>query len=111
MTITSGQTATVADCSAWVNPMPGARDKPFQKIGDTEFRVVFDLFLIKKLYNGIIFKLSSYDKDFLGNIRSDFSEGVLVYDTLSSILPAEKAIKIPLASIQQLTLPTNFSNF
>ncbi|RZM26943.1 MAG: hypothetical protein EOO88_15140 [Pedobacter sp.] len=35
------------------------RDRPLQKAGN-EYRVVFDLFLIKKLYNGIIFKLSDY---------------------------------------------------
>jgi hypothetical protein len=70
------------------------RNRPFQRINEKEFRVIFDLFLIKKLYNGIIFKLSSYDRDFLGNIRGDFSEGVLVYDTLNNILSAENSVKI-----------------
>lgn len=62
------------------------RNKPFQKLNDQEYRITFELFLIKKIYNGLIFKLSSYDKRFLGNIRDDFSEGVLVYETLSFIL-------------------------
>lgn len=65
------------------------RNKPFQKISNEEYRVIFELFLIKKIYNGLIFKLSSYDKNFLGNIRDDFSEGVLLYETLSFILGNE----------------------
>lgn len=62
------------------------RNKPFQKLSNEEYRIIFELFLIKKIYNGLIFKLSSYDKDFLGNIRDDFSEGVLLYETLKFIL-------------------------
>ena len=68
------------------------RDKPFQKLENGEYRVIFDLFLIKKLYNGLIFKLSDYSnkdekliKGFLGKIRDEFSEAVLVYDTLTKI--------------------------
>ncbi len=66
------------------------RNKPFQKLENGEYRVIFDLFLVKKLYNGLIFKLSDYSnkdetliKGFLGKIRGEFSEEVLVYDTLS----------------------------
>lgn len=62
------------------------RNKPFQKISDEEYRVIFELFLLKKIYNGVIFKLSSYDKNFLGRIRNDFSEGVLLYETLKLVL-------------------------
>ncbi len=68
------------------------RSKPFQKIAEGQYRVVFDLFLIKKIYNGLIFKFSSYDKDFLGHIREDFSEGVLVYETLKCVLNSESAV-------------------
>lgn len=62
------------------------RNKPFQKLTSDEYRIIFELFLIKKIYNGLIFKLSSYDKNFIGNIRDDFSEGILVYETLNFIL-------------------------
>lgn len=70
------------------------RNSPFQQISETQYRVIFDLFLIKKLYNGTIFKLSSYDKNFLSDIRTDFSEGVLVYDTLNTVLPNKDTVKI-----------------
>ncbi len=68
------------------------RDKPLQKLPD-EYRVVFDLFLIKKLYNGNIFKLSGYVNidptlfkgSLFGGIRDDFSEGVLLYQTMKAI--------------------------
>lgn len=70
------------------------RNKPFHKIAEGEYRVIFELFLIKKLYNGLIFKLSSYDENFLGDIRDDFSEGVLVYETLTAILNSCDSIMI-----------------
>lgn len=70
------------------------RNKPFYKIDEGQYRVIFELFLIKKLYNGLIFKLSSYDETFLGKIREDFSEGVLVYETLNAILALKHSIII-----------------
>ena len=70
------------------------RSKPFHRISETQYRVIFGLFLIKKLYNGLIFKLASYDRNFLGNIRNDFSEGVLVYETLEYVLGEAGAVKI-----------------
>jgi hypothetical protein len=70
------------------------RNSPFQKISDTQYRVIFDLFLIKKLYNGTVFKLSRYDKAFYSDIRSDFSEGVLVYDILKAVLPENNTVKL-----------------
>lgn len=77
------------------------RDKPLQKL-PTEYRVVFDLFLIKKLYNGIIFKLSNYVNNnhslfkgpLFGAIRNDFSEGVLLYNTMDAVLSNVEAVKI-----------------
>jgi hypothetical protein len=75
------------------------RDKPFQKLETGEYRIVFDLFLVKKLYNGVIFKLSDYSnkdetliKGFLGKIRDNFSEAVLVYDTLSKVFQPTGAV-------------------
>ena len=72
------------------------RDKPLQKLPN-EYRVTFDLFLIKKLYNGIVFKLSGYVNDnpalftgpLFGAIRDDFSEGVLVYKTMDYVFTHE----------------------
>jgi hypothetical protein len=77
------------------------RDKPLQKLPD-EYRVVFDLFLIKKLYNGLVFKLSGYVNSdptlfkgpLFGSIRDDFSEGVLLYNTMDAILNQPNAIKL-----------------
>lgn len=80
------------------------RNKPFQKIADEEFRVIFELFLVKKLYNGLVFKLSSYDKNFLSNIRNDFSEEVLLYDTLNSIFDSTQLVKIPGTKFKELQL-------
>lgn len=77
------------------------RDKPFQKLPE-EYRIVFDLFLVKKLYNGIIFKLASYvnaDKslfayDFFGSVRIDFSEEVLVYTTFDAVFRKTGALVV-----------------
>jgi hypothetical protein len=69
------------------------RSAPFQKIDEGHYRVIFDLFLIKKVYNGLYFELSAmarkdktlFAKDFTGSIRNEFSEAVLVYDVLNEI--------------------------
>lgn len=44
------------------------------------------MYIVAKVYTGLTFKLSSLADNFLSNIRYDFSEGVLVYDILRSIL-------------------------
>ena len=77
------------------------RDRPLQAVAD-EYRVVFELFLVKKLYNGILFKLSDYvnknknllNGSFFGEIRNDFSEGVLLYNTMTEIFRARKGVAI-----------------
>lgn len=77
------------------------RDRPLQR-ADNLYRVVFELFLIKKLYNGIVFKLSGYVNDkpellrgpFLGEIRNDFSEEVLVYNVFGSIFMQPHIIRL-----------------
>lgn len=77
------------------------RDKPLQKLPD-EYRIIFDFFLIKKMYNGIIFKLSSYVKanpdlfkgQLFGAIRDQFTEAVLLYDTMSAVFSNAKAISV-----------------
>jgi hypothetical protein len=84
------------------------RNKPFQKVGENEYRVIFELFLLKKIYNGLVFKLSSYDKNFLGDMRKDFSEGVLVYETLTSILDSSDSILIPGDNFKNLEREPDF---
>jgi hypothetical protein len=92
-------TLSDAEASTDQNDYLPLRDKPFQKLDGGEYRIVFDLFLVKKLYNGIIFKLSDYSnkddkliKGFLGKIRDDFSEAVLVYDTLAKVFHPTGAV-------------------
>lgn len=76
------------------NDFLALRNTPFYLVQEDSYRVIFDLFLIKKMYNGLIFKLSSYDKNFLGNIRNDFSEEVLVYDILNKVLSSSSSTQI-----------------
>lgn len=67
------------------------RARPIERIGEGEYFPLFSLFLIKKMYNGTIFLLSDLQKrqpdllkgDFIGHIRGDFSEQVLLYDVLA----------------------------
>jgi hypothetical protein len=78
------------------------RSKPLRKLGEGEYMVVYDLFLLKKIYNGLVFQLSAFCKNdatlingpFFGHLRFDFSEGVLVYDTFDYIHPVPGIIKI-----------------
>lgn len=73
------------------------RDRPLQKL-ENEFRVIFDFFLIKKLYNGITFKLSAYVRQepalfkgqLFGAIRDEFTEAVLLYDTMDGVFAHTK---------------------
>ena len=74
------------------------RTNPLQKLKKGEYRIIYDQFLLKKVYNGLIFILSGlvkadkslFPKDFLGTIRNDFSEGVLLYEVLKSIYSRRK---------------------
>lgn len=78
------------------------RNKPLRKIGNGQYLVVYDLFLIKKIYNGLIFYLSALtrkDKNLIkgplfGHLRMDFSEATLVYDTMNYIYHDASTIKI-----------------
>lgn len=77
------------------------RDRPLQKL-ENEFRIIFDFFLIKKLYNGLTFKLSAYIKQdptlfkgqLFGAIRDEFTEAVLLYDTMGGVFTHTKTITI-----------------
>lgn len=78
------------------------RDRPLQKRDDSSYQIVFDFFLIKKMYNGLMFKLSGYcneDKSllkgpFFGMIRDEFIEGVLVYDTMNAVVSVSKTVVV-----------------
>ena len=78
------------------------RSNPLQKVRNGEYRVIYDLFLIKKVYTGLVFKLSEFarndntliEKDFLGTLRNEFSEGVLLYEILNSIYAKTKGVRI-----------------
>jgi hypothetical protein len=86
------------------------RSNPIQKLAKGQYRIIFDLFLVKKIYNGLFFKLSEIDqknkkenklagtkllfeKDFPGTYRNEFSEGVLVYDVLNEIYNDKPVVK------------------
>jgi hypothetical protein len=77
------------------------RDRPLQKV-ENEYRIIFDFFLIKKLYNGLVFKLSAYVNEngtlfngpLFGSIRDEFTESVLLYDTMEAVLSKTKTITI-----------------
>jgi hypothetical protein len=87
------------------------RSNPLQKMSKGSYRVIFDLFLIKKLYNGLFFKLSEIDrknklqhkengveilfpKNFLGQLRSEFSEAALVYNLMDEIFESQNFTRI-----------------
>jgi hypothetical protein len=81
------------------------RDRPLQRLDKYNYRVIYDLFLLKKLYNGTIFKLSSFDEDFMGNIRSDFSEEVLLYESLNAFPKPIWCVSIPGIEFKRVKLP------
>jgi hypothetical protein len=78
------------------------RNAPMQRISETQFRVIFDLFLVKKVYNGLYFKLrellllngSLFKEDFSGSFKVEFSEGTLVYHILNKIFSAQDHVRI-----------------
>ncbi len=78
------------------------RDRPLQKMDDLSYQIVFDFFLIKKMYNGLMFKLSGYCNDdktllnapFFGMIRDEFIEGILVYDTMNAVVSVSKTVVV-----------------
>nr|WP_121269849.1 hypothetical protein [Pedobacter schmidteae] len=70
------------------------RAKPFYKIGEGVYRLIFELFIMEMLYKGLYFKLSEINDtlpkaDKIKNLRSfycdDFSERYLLYTILESI--------------------------
>ncbi len=69
------------------------RSNPLQKLKRGEYRVIYDSFLIKKVYNGLVFYLSGmvrkdktlFKGDFLGKLRQRFSENILLYRVMNNI--------------------------
>ncbi|WPQ66095.1 hypothetical protein SIO70_14630 [Chitinophaga sancti] len=78
------------------------RSRPIKRIDDGEYISLFPLFLIKKLFNGTIFLLSDLQQrrpellsgSFLGHIRADFSEEVLLYDVLDQLYPKTATVRL-----------------
>jgi hypothetical protein len=76
------------------------RTRPLRKLEEGKYLVIYDLFLIKRVYNGLVFYLSDLAKrkcylisDFFGKIRTDFSEGQLVYNSFRYIYPEPEVVQ------------------
>jgi hypothetical protein len=72
------------------------RAKPFYKISDGVYRIIFNLFVVEKIFKGVYFLLRDVNKiltnaDKIKDIRSfygdEFSEKVLCYNVIQSIYP------------------------
>lgn len=80
------------------------RSSPLIKNGDGTYEVLFDPFLMKKVYTGLVFLLSSWcppgDRslfapgDFLGRLKEQFCEEHLLYEILKDIYNAPGDILI-----------------
>lgn len=89
------------------------RDRPFHKLEKGRYRVIFVPFLLKKVYNGLIFKMSKlinndpsfYTGNFLSDIRQDFSENVLLYRFVDYIYPDKNVKKITGLQFKNVKLP------
>lgn len=72
------------------------RAKPFYKIKDGVYRIIFNLFVVEKIFKGVYFLLRDVNKTLpkasqIKEIRSffgdDFSEKILCYKVMESIYP------------------------
>lgn len=70
------------------------RSKPFYKVGEGEYRAIYDLFIAEKIYNGLHFVLSGINsslpdseqiKSFRGELGYNFSENFLFYSVIERI--------------------------
>lgn len=74
------------------------RNNPLHELKKGNYRVIFDEFMIKKVYNGFFFRLSDlarnekmlFTGDLLGILRDEFSEGTLLYNTLQEIYSTDR---------------------
>lgn len=77
------------------------RSNPLRKIKKGEYMIIYDLFLIKKLYTGLVFRLSKltnedqsiFKENFLGAFRIEFSEEILLYDSVKHIYGMHNAVQ------------------
>jgi hypothetical protein len=83
------------------NDFLSIRSKPFYKIKDGVYRIIFDLFVVEKIFKGVYFLLRDVNKtlpkkDQIKELKSffgyEFSEKVLCYKVVESIFP-EKCIR------------------
>ncbi|MGN8059715.1 hypothetical protein ACTJKN_25790 [Pedobacter sp. 22163] len=75
------------------------RSKPFYKVKDGHYRIIFNLFVVEKIFKGMYFLLREVNKglpekaqvkalkSFFGDF---FSERILFYDVINTILPKLK---------------------
>ncbi len=77
------------------------RSKPFYKVKDGVYRIIFNLFVVEKIFKGMYFLLRDANnslseekqvKSLKGLYGDFFSERVLLYDTIEAIFP-DKCIK------------------
>lgn len=77
------------------------RAKPFYKIKDGVYRIIFDLFVVEKIFKGVYFQLRDINKtlptserikDIKSFFGSEFSENILLYNVMESIYP-DKCIR------------------
>lgn len=93
------------------------RAKPFFKIQDGVYRIIYNLFVIEKIYKGLYFILRELNDSMptnqkLSNLRSiycnEFSEKVLLYNVINLIYPEQSCIKISDADLKQMSSPPDF---
>lgn len=74
------------------------RSKPFYKVEDGVYRIIFQLFVVEKIFKGVYFLLRDINKtlapeDKIKDIRSfygdEFSEKILCYKVIESIFPTK----------------------
>lgn len=72
------------------------RAKPFYKIADGVYRIIFDLFVVEKIFKGVYFLLRDVNENLpsesrIKDVRSfygnEISEKILCYKTIESIYP------------------------
>jgi hypothetical protein len=77
------------------------RAKPFYKVGDGVYRIIYNLFAVEKIFKGVYFFLRDINKnlpeeDKITELKSvygdEFSEKILTYKVIDNIYP-QKAVK------------------
>lgn len=77
------------------------RARPIERLEPGKYLILFQLFLIKKLYNGVLFLLSAIQRahpellkgSFFGSIRADFSEEILLYEVLNQYYAQQPVVR------------------